>query len=459
MNRRRKLCSYDVIVVGGGPGGIPAAIAAARAGMKTLLVERAAFLGGVAATGLPILAFYDRTGRQVVGGIGDELIKKLTAIGGSFDGHIPCPIHNSFTPVNPYLFRSIAVEMCEQAGVDILFSTEIQDVLVDNGKVCGAVLFSRSVLYDVECKTLIDATGDGTAAFLAGAEYEMGNKEDGKIQPVSLIFSVGNVDIDAMLEYIKANPDTFKTPDTYGPGIEYTLDYFFNSESFYFTGFEEFIKEAKANGDFDIPRDRVIFAKQPNKNEIVINATRMINVDPTDPESFSKAEIEGHRQVTMLLNFFRKYCPGFENIFLANIAVGTYARESRRVTGIKTITKTNIDELMVPEDSVALAGYNVDIHQVGSGLHLLPSAHAIGIPYGCLVSRNIEGLLTSGRCISVDPYPFGLTRAMATCMAIGEAAGTAAALAVQSDISLADLDVAQLRDRLVNNGAILEAGS
>jgi hypothetical protein len=345
--------------------------------------------------------------------------------------------------------------MCEEAGVSILFSTEIQDVQVTDGKITGVTLFSRGVSYQLACDVLIDATGDGTAAYMAGADYEMGNAKEGKVQPVSLVFSVGNVDIPEMLEYLKQHPETFATPDTYGEGIEYTLDYFLELQSFYFTGFEEFIQKAKENGDFDIPRDRVIFAKQPNKNEIVVNATRMINVDPTDPESFSKAEIEGHRQVQMLVNFFKKYCPGFKDIFLANIAVGTYARESRRITGVETLTKAAIDTLSVPEDTVALAGYNVDIHQSGVGLHLLPAAHAIGIPYCCLVSKNIEGLLTSGRCISVEPYPFGLTRAMATCMAIGEAAGTAAALAVRHETKLKDVDIQELRRTLEKGGAIV----
>ena len=395
-------------------------------------------------------------GELVVGGIGDEIIKRLAAVGGSFGGHIPCPIHNSFTPVNPYLFRNVAVEMCIEAGVDVLFSTDVQDVITVNDKISQVVLFSRSVTYEVGCSVLIDATGDGTAAALAGADYQMGNPDDGNLQPVSLIFSVGNVNIEEMLDYLKAHPETFETPDTYGDGIEYTLDYFTESESFYFTGFGEFIKLARANGDFDVPRDRVIFARQPNKDEIVVNATRVINVDPTDPESFSKAEVEGQRQVKMLLNFFRKYCPGFKDIFLANTASGIYARESRRITGIKTITQADIERLLIPKDTVALAGYNVDIHQSGTGLNLLPSAHAIGIPYGCLVSRNIEGLLTSGRCISVDPYPFGLTRAMATCLAIGEAAGTAAAIAIKNKVPLAKVDVDELRTVLRENGAIVE---
>lgn len=456
MNTAVKLKNYDVTVIGGGPGGIPAAVAAARSGARTLLVERNGFLGGVAATGLPLLAFYDRTGRQVVGGIGNELVERLDRLDATFHGPISCPIHNSITPVNPFWLRITAAEMCREAGVDLLFSTEIQNVEVTGDRIVGVVLISKSVVYRAACKVLIDATGDGTAAALAGADHEFGRDFDKKVQPVSLVFSVGNVDIDRVIEYLKAHPETFTNPDTYG--VHYTLDYFLKSKSFYFTGFGEFIEEARSNGEFDIPRDRVIFAKQPNQNEIVVNATRVLDVDPTDPLSVSRAEVEAHRQVKVLFNFFKKYCPGFKDIFLANIAAGTYARESRRITGIKTMTDINVDQLMVPEDSVALAGYNVDIH-TGHGLVLQPSEHAIGIPYGCLVSRNIQGLLTSGRCISADPYALGLTRAMSTCMAIGEAAGTAAALAVRSRVELPTIDVAELRSLLRHKGAIVDAGS
>lgn len=456
MKNIRNLDAYDVVIAGGGPGGIPAAIAAARRGRRVLLVEQNAFLGGVAATGLPLLAFCDRTGRQVVKGIADELVVRLRKLGASFAGHLPCPIHNSFTPVNPYVLRSVALDMCVESGVDLLFSTGFMDVDVSDGQITGVVLFSKSIIYRVPCKVLVDATGDGAVAHLAGALYEMGDVSHGKTQPVSLIFSLGNVAVDELLDYIRTHPSTFETPATYGKGIDYNLAYFLDNESFYFTGFQEFINKARQNGEFDIPRDRVIFAKQPNPGEIVVNATRMLYIDPTDPLSLSRAEVEGHRQVLHLVNFFKKYCPGFGNCFLANIASGTSARESRRIVGYKTITKAAIDQLLVPGDSIALAGYNVDIHQSGVGLHLLPAEHAIGIPYGCLVSKNIDGLLASGRCISVEPYPFGLTRAMATCMAVGEAAGTAAAMAVEKGIAPSRLDVGELRRILKANGAVVE---
>lgn len=454
MNQTKILQDYDVIVVGGGPGGIPAAIASAREGMRTLLVEKNPFLGGVASTGLPLLAFFDREGSQVVGGIGYEIIENLEPIGGSFAGHIPCPLHNSITPVNPFLFRNIAGEMCQEAGVDIFFSTDLRDVKVDDGKVSAVTLYSRNMEYEVNCKTLVDATGDGMAVYLAGANYSVGREGDSSIQPVSLVFSVGNVDLEEMLDYLKDNPDTFDTPDTYGEGMKYAIEDFTEPTSFYFTGFSEFIEEAKKNGEFDIPRDRIILAKQPNKNEVVVNATRVNDVDPTDPESLNDAEIEGHRQVLHLVKFLKKYCPGFKDAFLANTANGVYARESRRMTGIDTMTKENIDELAIPDDSIALAGYNIDIHS-GETIKFMPSKHGIGIPYGCLVSNNIEGLLASGRCISVEPYPFGLVRAMSTCLAIGEAAGTAAAMAIKNGKSLKDVNAGELRKLLSDRGAIV----
>src|SRR5699024_10957293 len=267
-----------------GPGGIPAAIASAREGMNTLLVEKNSFLGGVASTGLPLLAFFDREGSQVVGGIGYEIIENLEAIGGSFSGHIPCPLHNSITPVNPFLLRNIVAEMCDEAGVDIFFSANLKDVKVDNGKVESVTIDSKNKEYEMNCEVLIDATGDGTAVFHSGAHYSVGSKNNSSLQPVSLVFSVGNVNFDEMLRYLKENPDTFDTPDTYGEGMKYVIEDFTEPTSFYFTGFAEFIEKAKKNGEFDIPRDRIILAKQPNKNEVVINATRVNGVDPTDPE-------------------------------------------------------------------------------------------------------------------------------------------------------------------------------
>jgi len=470
----KKLQHYDIVVVGAGTAGIPAAIAAARSGCKTLLVEKRAALGGMMTSGMPALGFLDRQLNHVVGGIPQEMADELQEMGAGF-GNLRCPIHNSITTSSPWWYRILAAKKCTDAGVDVLMNTDLLDVRVINGKVTGATLLSGTYTYDVDCSVLIDATGDAAAAYMAGANYDMGQPEDlestiqkeaaketrydighsraGKVQPVSITFCLGNVNTEKFMAYIKEHPETYKSPEGYG--MHYDQDYLFNSPAVYFTGFGEFIEEAKKNGDFDILRDRVIFATQPNKGEYMINATRVIDVDPTDPVEMSKAELECYRQVGMLTQFFKKYCPGFEDCFLANIGMYTGVRESRRINGLRTVTQSDIEKLLIPEDCIALGGYNCDIHLSGVGLYFQPVDHAVGVPYGAMVSNNIDGLLVTGRCISVDSYALAVLRVMGACLALGEAAGTAAAIAVKDNVRIADVDVKKLQRTLVDNGAII----
>ena len=256
------------------------------------------------------------------------------------------------------------------------------------------------------------------------------------------------------MKYLEENPDTYKSPATYG--MHYDKEYLFHSPAIYVTCFGEFIEQARANGDFDIPRDRVIFATQPNKGEYLINASRVVDIDPTDPLQMSKATDELYRQVAMLTRFFRKYCPGFSECFIANIGSFAGIRESRRIKGLRTVTKEDIDGLNIPDDSIALGGYNCDIHLSGVGLYFQPVGHAIGVPYGAMVPENVDGLLVTGRSISVDSYALAVLRVMGCCLALGEAAGTAAAIAVKDKVRVAEVDVPKLQATLVGNGAIVK---
>lgn len=473
MNRKN-LGKYDVIVVGGGTAGVPAAIAAARGGSKTLLVERTGGLGGLMATGMPALGILDRQLNKVVGGIPDEIVRELTEEGLAF-GDLRCPLHNSITTVSPWWWRIAASKKCVEAGVEIIYSASLLDVKVENGTVVGASFLSGSWIYEAECSVMVDATGDAHAAYLAGAKFELGQPEElndiiseqtskeaydpgrskaGKVQPVSLTFCLGGVNTEEFMKYIEEHPETYKSPATYG--MHYDKEYLFHSPAIYVTCFGEFIEQARANGDFDIPRDRVIFATQPNKGEYLINASRVVDIDPTDPLQMSKATDELYRQVAMLTRFFRKYCPGFSECFIANIGSFAGIRESRRIKGLRTVTKEDIDGLNIPDDSIALGGYNCDIHLSGVGLYFQPVGHAIGVPYGSMVPENVDGLLVTGRSISVDSYALAVLRVMGCCLALGEAAGTAAALAVKDRVRVADLDVTKLQDTLVNNGAIVK---
>lgn len=444
---------YDLVVVGGGPGGLPAAISAARAGIKVLLIEKNGYLGGVAASGIPLLGFIDRAGKKSLGSIPEEIVKRLSELGGT-SGHNRCPVHNSITPINPGLFRIVSFEKCVNAGVKLLLHSKVTDVKVDNKKITQLKAQSCSEEFVVESSIVIDATGDGDIGYLAGASYFKGQEGTGILQPATLIFTVGNVNLEKFINYLELNPGEFEVPGTYN--VEYTLGFFKSAKVFAFTGLSRLITEAKKNNDFSIPRDRFIFCLTPNKNEVVINTTRSLNIDGTRPEDVTRGEIECHLQILQLMKFMKKYIPGFESIYITNIAPGLGIRETRRIVGKQILKKDILDTGNITEDTIALAAYNIDIHQGnGIGLNIKKVEHAFGIPYGCLVSRDIRGLIMSGRCISVDDYIYGSTRVMGTSMAVGEAAGLAAAMALKSNVEPGEISVKDLRKNLIKAGAIL----
>ncbi len=443
---------YDVIIVGGGPGGLPAAIAAARSRLKTLLIERSAALGGLAISGLPLLGFVDRAGDHVVGGIPQEFVDRLAEVGGTL-GHVACPIHNSLTIINPHWFRITAFEMCQEAGVNVLLYAELMDVKTEQDSITEVTVLCRGQIRSYSAKVYIDATGDACVATRAGALCV----KNEKLQPPSLTFTIGNVNKERFREYLKAHPETAKLPNTYG--MEQNYSQFFEAKAFVFTGFGELIEKARENGEFSLPRDRIIFMTLTEPGQVLINTTRANGIDTSDYESVLKGEFECHEQIKQLMNFFRRYAPGFEDCYLASISPCLGSRESWRIVGQKTLTAEALTNYAVPEDTITLAGYNVDVHVPHSEkLSIQPVEHAVGVPYGCLVSKNINNLMVAGRCASVDTSIYGLTRVMATCMGMGEASGTAAALAVKGEIAPKDVDISVLRNTLLSNGAILTTG-
>jgi len=445
---------YDLVVVGGGPGGIPAAISAARMGIKVLLIEKNGYLGGVAASGLALLGFIDRMGKKAVGGIADEFVKRLSELGGTL-GHNICPVHNSLTPINPGLFRIVSFEKCIESGVELLLHSEVVDVKVDNKKIRQILVLSCCQKIEIESDIVIDATGDGCIGYLAGASYFKGQDETGVLQPASLIFTVGNVNFGKFRNYISLNPDEFELPKSYTTG-KYTINFFNSVKRYCFIGLKNLIKMAQENNDFNIPRDRFIYITTPNKGEVAINTTRAIDIDATNPWDITRGEEECHLQILQLVKFMKKYVPGFENIYITGIAPSLGIRETRRIVGRKILKKDVINEEKIAEDTIALAAYNIDIHDGNDiGIELKSVDRAFGIPYGCLLSKDMEGLIMSGRCISVDNFIFGSTRVMGTCMAVGEAAGTSAGLAIKNGCSPSELSVEELRNQLLKNGAIL----
>ncbi len=447
--------NYDLIVVGSGPGGFAAAIAAARKGVSTLLVERNGQIGGLLTSGLPLLAFRDRAGNQVVGGIGQEICDRLKEVGG-VNEHLASPLLNSITNVNAAWMSVVLFEMCEQEkSLDVLLYAELDGVKVENGAVKGITVLCKGKKMSFASDIVIDGTGDGHVIYQSGAKYEKGYPDkEGGMQSPALCFELGNVDYEKSIAYLEENPEEYGVPDTFS-GMRQNISFLKDNVCFNVMGFYSLVKKAKENGEFSIPRNMIDYCRQLTGNAFV-NVTRAVNSDSTDPWSMVQAEFLCHRQVKETYLMMKKYLPGFENCQLVSIMPYTGVRESRRLVGKKRMTLQDVLDLRVSDDTIAIAGYNRDTHSPKDGqMHLLAVEHGVGIPYGCLVSENIEGLLAAGRDISTDQDAFAMIRVMPTCLAIGQAAGTAAALAVREGCPVSAVEVAALRKELVQDGAVV----
>lgn len=442
--------SCDVAVIGGGPGGLPAAIRAARMGKKVLLVERNSFLGGTAASGLGILGYLDRSGNKALGGIAQELIDRLTACGGAI-GHYRCPVHNSITPVSPDWVRIVAVEMCREAGVEILFNNELLDATVENGCVVRAEVFGKCTRTLIDAKVFVDGTGDGDLAYMAGARYISGQDGTGIMQPCTMMFTVTDYDLDRFFDFAQSSPENFGIKESYAHG--YNPDFFRATRGHCFIGMDELIKKARAAGDFHVPRNQFIHITTPTDGVLAINTSRIIEIDASDPYQLSRGLEEGYLQVRELLAFMQKYLPGFERAKLASISPTLGVRETRHFVGVRRLTRDTLYAPQTKREAIAQSAYNIDIHSgVKDGIDLTPVDEPFGIPYGCLVPETLDGLLLSGRTISADTTAFASARVMGPCIAIGEAAGAAASISIDANARVRDVDIDALRAALRENG-------
>jgi hypothetical protein len=450
-----KTVNYDVAVLGGGTSGAIAAIAAARNGAATLLVERNEFLGGTMASGLGLLGFQDRGGRAVVGGIAQELIDALAETGDTL-GHNYCPILNSLTPVNAAMMQLRLMEMCSEAGVKLLLCCETSAVTVEDGRLSRVWATGKNHAYDIRARVFVDATGNGDVCAAAGVPFVKGS-EAGEIQPGSLIFSLSGVEREPLLDYVERHPEEARSPEGYE--TETSVDFYRHARGYNFLGLDGVIRRARADGEYrDIPRDRFSAITSPLPDCMIINNTRVTHFDGSSLAQLTEGTLEGYRQMSELLRFIPRYIPGYEYSRLASVSPVMGVRESRRCIGEKTLRYHEVLEGAVPRDTVALCGYNTDIHHgndESSELYVLKRPY--GIPFGTMFNRKVGNLLFTGRLISTDWESFASCRVMGPCMAMGQAAGTAAALCAGGGVDPAGLSTERLRTRLREQNAILEA--
>ena len=220
---------------------------------------------------------------------------------------------------------------------------------------------------------------------------------------------------------------------------------------------QNLLKRLKEEGKCPIARDTIIFIRQPIPGEVAVNTIRLLNFDGSNVHDLSQGEMEAHLQIPVLIDFFRTYVPGFENCYLTSINASIGVRESRRIVGEKMLDYHDCLDGKKPEDTIALCSYFLDIHNgAGDDTTGISIEEPFGIPYGCLVSKDIKNLMMAGRDISVDPVTFGATRIMNVCMAVGQAAGEAAAMCVAGNKIPKNVDVKELRKHLLEQKAILD---
>ena len=447
---------YEIAVVGGGPAGLAAAITAARAGKRVILIEKNGFLGGNMTLGLPLLGFLDEHGKPCIAGFGEEFVNRLFARGASYR-HRYCPKHNSVTNVDAEQVKLLAIEMCREAGVDVLLHLEAHHAEVLNGRIRRAFFFGKCNEVEITADLFIDCTGDGDLAYLAGCSYEKGRGENSELMPPTVMFTLEGVDDQKLFDYIAENPDEMRAAcATIDTKEGYDADYFRADPNYVFVGMTRLFDRLKAEGKCPVERGNIIYINGLHKGEIYVNTTRLLHTDATDIIDLTRAEMEGHLQVGRLVEMFRTYVPGFENCYVSSIAPSLGVRESRRFRGVKTLTVEEALSGVLPEDTVCLSGYKIDIHKDCENATLFQTVdRPFGIPYGTLVSAEIDNLLFAGRCVSVDESVIGSVRVMPCCMAMGQAAAIGASLALDRRETPAEVNVADVRAELLKQNAIL----
>lgn len=436
----------DVLVVGGGPSGIMAAEAAAKdKNLKVMLIESRGYLGGNLTIGLPILSFLGPKGNQVIRGAAQKFIDRLRAKNAAGE-HKRCKNHMSLTIIDPEEVKTTAWEIMDEAGVNVLCYTFVSDSIVENGEVKGVIIESKAGREAILAKSVIDCTGDGDVAFRAGVECHKGDKEGG-MQPPTLMYSMRGVEIQKLRDAICNEPQKYDM-DVMPPEQ-------FRTGHFITVGLRGCIKEAQEAG-LNIPVARTILITGLKEDEIWVNMTRVNGVDSTLPESYTKGEHDARKQMYVVAEYLRRFVPGFEKAWIETVAPFMGIRESRVIVGKYVMTAEDILQQKHFDDVIAVAGYPVDIHHAkGGDCTMLFCDDAYDIPYRVLVPEKIENLLVAGRCSSMNHEAMAATRVMSTCMALGEAAGTAARIALAAGVKPSQVDVAEVQKALLANGAYL----
>lgn len=453
MQRRARKIIYDVVIVGGGFSGTIAAIAAARTGASTLVIEKNGYLGGaLTSAGVGPMMTFHVNDQQIIKGITGELIERLHAKGKSV-GHIYDSTNYTYS-VTPFDSEAMKYELetmyLESKG-KILYHAMLADVEVKDEIIKSITVCHKAGLEKIVSRIYIDGTGDADLAYKSKVPCDIGRKKDHKTQPMTLNMKINGVDREKLINYIQKHPDNFKR-------MHNDISTITKVPRLSVIGFEKEFECAKKENRIHIQREDVLLFETNKLGEFIVNTTRICDYDPNDPYSISLAEIEGRKQCQELEMFMKRDLVGFKDIHIISTGPSIGVRQSRQIKGYYQLNEEDILCSKEFNDVIAHSAYPIDVHSPdGEGTHhaKLPDGKYYSIPYRVIINPFVHNLLVTGRCISATFEAQAAIRTTPTVGAIGHSAGIAAALSAKSGQSPDKMNVNLIQKELIKQNAYL----
>lgn len=418
------IAETQVLVVGSGPAGIAAAVASARNGAKTMLVERYGCFGGALSVGqVESYTWYFNEHTYTAQGIAEEIERRMIACNGTQRDDRGC---GHF--LNPEKYKYMLDGWIKEAGIRPLLHTLVVDAVMDGNVVKGVVVESKSGRGVILADRIVDATGDGDVAARAGALFEIGKDNHGNVLPVTMVFGVSGVNVGQFRDYIESHPE-MTNPDTHGLKLPF--------------------QRAKADGRWPVDRDGGAWKELTPEGEFTsLNLTLEYGINGVDVWDLTHAEMEGRQQVMWAVDVLRDYAKemGFGNCRLRSIAGQIGIRETRRIKGEYSICRRDVLNHAVFDDTIGVFTRFID------GEVIAKDDSRFELPYRMLLPRGIEHLTIAGRCASCEDDAIQTVRMMVCCATTGQAAGTASALSANDGVPLRELDIRKLQQQLVSDG-------